>query len=820
MKSYAPEFMDNTGQHLEPPSNSRAINAAKVLQENFNYDPLYDEPGMYLVVRTDYNMLTTDAVREYSEHVNKMLHEVTWQECFNVRVNGYYLSQGADWMLSPDNRTTILPIYSIDNTSYIPGFVNYVCNVLADPLQSGVNGSDTLNVEVSGYYVLNAESDGQTAKSMKNMEVIVLPVAFLIIAYFLRRLQLLIIPLTCMGLALGCSFSIGLPIAKRWAVSEDTPETMLSAAVALSIDYSLFLLTRFIDGIDEGMSQWVSIVIMFKNTGQAIVVSALLIGLAFVSSVLMPIVTIASAGALAAITAVVTVVVNLTVVPSFLCLFGKWLVANPFGCCKKKDAKADITIESDEESDVTDDDDDDYESDEQRPLQKGKLARQYRLELQRYRPTFWYKMANFIRNRSTLIIILVLLAGAPIIAQLPKLKISVDRNLSRNRDARSLTVSREVAETGIEMGRIAPSGVAIQSLDPDVKFADQAAFEVISAMNELLYTTFDNTTGDVKRDVAQSAACLMGQKLSYQEALELLEISRSSYPTTRSRLYAQVVDRTIGKDELYAMVVVYTPFRIFGPDGGQWLKDARNLVDEFNVNHKGKYHAVVGAVNGMDMDAADIVESHLPFIIGMICVAVMLIVGGVFRSLLLPIRLAFALAYTIAVTLGFAVLVYQTKAFWWLFPYLKNFEGEGLGYAIPSFVVPVCIALGLDYDIFLLTRVIEYRKAGFSDDESVVMGVASTGSTISGAGLIMSIAFGGMLASTETQLNQFGFLLTVSVLLDTFVIRTVFVPALMLKASRYNWWPRKMPPIVYSSHETTNDIQGSPSDYDYASSEA
>ena len=105
----------------------------------------------------------------------------------------------------------------------------------------------------------------------------------------------------------------------------------------------------------------------------------------------------------------------------------------------------------------------------------------------------------------------------------------------------------------------------------------------------------------------------------------------------------------------------------------------------------------------------------------------------------------------------------------------------------------IAVALGLDYDIFLVSRIVEFRKEGFNDHSSIILGVSSTGGIISGAGAIMALAFSGLFFSEKLLHQQFALLLVTSVLLDTFVVRTILVPAMMLSAGDYNWWPRKMP---------------------------
>lgn len=78
--------------------------------------------------------------------------------------------------------------------------------------------------------------------------------------------------------------------------------------------------------------------------------------------------------------------------------------------------------------------------------------------------------------------------------------------------------------------------------------------------------------------------------------------------------------------------------------------------------------------------------------------------------------------------------------------------------------------------------------------DAIVVGFSQTASIITSAGLIMVIAFGSMMMSSQMLLVECGFFLSYSIFLDTFVVRTVLCPALMAISGRWMWWPRKMSP--------------------------
>lgn len=88
------------------------------------------------------------------------------------------------------------------------------------------------------------------------------------------------------------------------------------------------------------------------------------------------------------------------------------------------------------------------------------------------------------------------------------------------------------------------------------------------------------------------------------------------------------------------------------------------------------------------------------------------------------------------------------------------------------------------------------RCRGMSDIDAIVSAFAHTAGIITSAGVIMVIAFGSMMLSSQMLLVETGFYLSFSIFLDTFVVRTVVCPALMAILGPANWWPRNMPPIT------------------------
>ncbi|GAI87513.1 unnamed protein product, partial [marine sediment metagenome] len=128
----------------------------------------------------------------------------------------------------------------------------------------------------------------------------------------------------------------------------------------------------------------------------------------------------------------------------------------------------------------------------------------------------------------------------------------------------------------------------------------------------------------------------------------------------------------------------------------------------------------------------------------------------------------------------------------WMFPRVLG-DVSAVYWATPVMSFSILLGLGLDYDIFLLSRISEYRNKGYTERASVIKGLYKTGGVISMAGIIMAIAFSGLMFSNVLVMTEFGFILTFAVLIDTFIIRTILVPAIMSIADKWNWWPGKKP---------------------------
>ena len=231
------------------------------------------------------------------------------------------------------------------------------------------------------------------------------------------------------------------------------------------------------------------------------------------------------------------------------------------------------------------------------------------------------------------------------------------------------------------------------------------------------------------------------------------------------------------------------------PKGGKWIELMRSSIDKLQRQYGDVDDVFLCKGDIMFHDVVNLVFHMFPFVLAAILGVVFVLVGFFFCSFLVPLRSVLTVTMTLAWVYGFTILVYQYGILDFL-----HFDGlqsaGGCYWMAPLLSCPMIIGIALDYDIFLLTRILELRRTGLTDVGAIVSGLTKTGHIITAAGMIMAIAFSGLLMSNEVSMNQISCLLVSAVLVDTFVVRSILVPAVMGMLGRSNWFPQHFCPCA------------------------
>jgi RND superfamily putative drug exporter len=150
------------------------------------------------------------------------------------------------------------------------------------------------------------------------------------------------------------------------------------------------------------------------------------------------------------------------------------------------------------------------------------------------------------------------------------------------------------------------------------------------------------------------------------------------------------------------------------------------------------------------------------------------------RSLLAPLYMVATVLFNYGATLGIAT---------WLF--LDVMKHSSMIYMLPIFIFVVLVALGADYNIFLVSRIREESQKG-TVKEGVSRAVANTGGVITACGIILAGTFATLTTAPLQMVFQIGGAIAVGVLIDTFIVRALLVPSLATLAGRWSWWPSRL----------------------------
>jgi RND superfamily putative drug exporter len=155
-----------------------------------------------------------------------------------------------------------------------------------------------------------------------------------------------------------------------------------------------------------------------------------------------------------------------------------------------------------------------------------------------------------------------------------------------------------------------------------------------------------------------------------------------------------------------------------------------------------------------------------------------------FRSVFLPVKAILMNLASVLATYGVLVMIFQ---YGWGSRLAGFTPVNGVAVITPAILFVILFALSTDYEVFMLSRIKEnYDRTG-DNDEAVATGLQQTARVVTAAGLILVVVFGSFATAGLITIKEIGLGLAIGILIDTFLVRTIMVPATMRIAGRINW---------------------------------
>jgi RND superfamily putative drug exporter len=216
---------------------------------------------------------------------------------------------------------------------------------------------------------------------------------------------------------------------------------------------------------------------------------------------------------------------------------------------------------------------------------------------------------------------------------------------------------------------------------------------------------------------------------------------------------------------------------------------------------------IVGGETAFITDFFDVSSDYTPLVIVIVLGLSFILLTVVFRSLVVPAKAIVMNLLSVGAAYGLIVLVFQKGG-----PAIGKTIADAFGFQqtdaieawLPLFLFSILFGLSMDYHVFLLTRIREEYDKTRDNAEAVTYGLRTTGGIITGAAIIMVAVFAGFAAGRLTALEEMGFGLAVAVLIDATIVRSILVPSAMKLLGDRNWylpkWLQWLPDLDVEGH--------------------
>jgi RND superfamily putative drug exporter len=310
-----------------------------------------------------------------------------------------------------------------------------------------------------------------------------------------------------------------------------------------------------------------------------------------------------------------------------------------------------------------------------------------------------------------------------------------------------------------------------------------------------------NTIADASRQVADGVQLLvdetkqMGARLGDASAF-LLAMKNDATTPAMAGFY--VPPQVLNLDEFKKVAAVF-----IAPDGHAVRYLVQTKLNPFSTEAMNQVNAITDTARGaqpnttlsdasismagfpvMLRDTREYYNHDIRFIIFVTISVVLMILIALLRALIAPLYLICSVVVSYLSALGIGVVVFQFML------------GQELHWSVPGMTFIILVAVGADYNMLLISRIRDESPHGVRS--GVIRTVGSTGGVITAAGLIFAASMFGLVFSSLSNVVQGAFVVGIGLLLDTFLVRTITVPAMAVLVGRANWWPSRRGPRPHS----------------------